>query len=123
MKGGFKPGRVYQLAYESSNPPVAGVGFAAVRDLASAVKYNSDALVHGKYVYTFGSSQVGRWQRQMMYEGFTVDEQGRRAVDALFIQTGGTGLGSSTSAGRSLMSWGRTPKRSSRFATRRSPIR
>jgi hypothetical protein len=94
MKGGFKPGMVYQLAYESSNPPVAGVGFAAVRDLASAVKYNSDAIVHGKYVYTFGASQVGRWQRQMIYEGFTIDEQGRKAVDALFIQTGGTGLGS-----------------------------
>jgi len=28
------------------------------------------------------------------YEGFTVDEQGRKAIDALFIQTGGTGLGS-----------------------------
>ena len=27
----------------------------------------------------------------MVYEGFTIDEQGRKAVDALFIQTGGTG--------------------------------
>src|SRR4029077_10212656 len=85
---------VYQVPYESKSPPVAGVGFAAVRDFASAVKYNSDAVVHGKYVYTFGASQVGRWQRQMIYEGFTIDEQGRKAVDALFIQTGGTGLGS-----------------------------
>jgi hypothetical protein len=94
MKGGFKPGKVYELAYESSNPPVAGVGFAAVRDFASAVKYDANAIVKGKYVYTFGASQVGRWQRQMIYEGFTIDEQGRKAVDALFIQTGGTGLGS-----------------------------
>jgi hypothetical protein len=94
MKGGFKPGMVYELAYESSNPPVAGVGFAAVRDMASAVKYGTDPTVKGNYVYTFGSSQVGRWQRQMVYEGFTIDEQGRKAVDALFIQTGGTGLGS-----------------------------
>jgi hypothetical protein len=94
MKGGFKPGMVYQLAYESNNPPVAGVGFAAVRDVASAFKYNADAIVHGKYVYTFGASQVGRWQRQMIYEGFTIDEQGRKAIDALFVQTGGTGFGS-----------------------------
>lgn len=94
MKGGFKPGMVYQVTYESKNPPVAGVGFAAVRDFASALKYNADAIVHGKYVYTFGASQVGRWQRQMIYEGFTIDEQGRKAVDALFIQTGGTGVGS-----------------------------
>jgi hypothetical protein len=94
MKGGFKPGMVYQLNYESKDPPVAGVGFAAVRDLASAVKYDANAIVHGKYVYTFGASQVGRWQRQMVYEGFTIDEQGRKAVDALFIQTAATGLGS-----------------------------
>ena len=39
MKGGFKPGMVYQVTYESKDPPVAGVGFAAVRDFASAVKY------------------------------------------------------------------------------------
>jgi hypothetical protein len=94
IKGGFKPGMVYQLNYESKDPPVAGVGFAAVRDLASAVKYDANAIVRGKYVYTFGASQVGRWQRQMIYEGFTIDEKGRKAVDALFIQTGGTGLGS-----------------------------
>jgi hypothetical protein len=94
MKGGFQPGKVYELAYESSNPPVAGVGFAAVRDFASAVKNDPNAIVKGRYVYTFGSSQVGRWQRQMIYEGFTIDEQGRKAVDGLFIQTGGTGLGS-----------------------------
>jgi hypothetical protein len=94
MKDGFKPGMVYQVTYESSNPPVAGVGFAAVRDMASALKYNPDAIVRGKYVYTFGASQVGRWQRQFIYEGFASDEQGRPAVDALFIQTGGTGLGS-----------------------------
>jgi hypothetical protein len=84
----------YQVTYESKNPPVAGVGFAAVRDMASALKYNHDAIVHGKYAYTFGSSQIGRWQRQMIYEGFTTDEQGRQAIDALFIQTGGTSLGS-----------------------------
>ena len=94
LKGGFKPGMVYQVTYQSKNPPVAGVGFAAVRDFASSVKYNSDAIVRGKYVYTIGASQVGRWQRQMIYEGFTLDERGRKAVDALFIQTGATGLGS-----------------------------
>jgi hypothetical protein len=95
MKGGFKPGWVYQVTYESSNPAVAGVGFAALRDFASAVKNDPNAIVHGKYVYTFGSSQVGRWQRQFVYEGFTIDEAGKKAVDALFIQTsGGTSLGS-----------------------------
>src|SRR6267378_1026522 len=36
----------------------------------------------------------GGFKPGMVYEGFTVDEQGRKAIDALFIQTGGTGLGS-----------------------------
>jgi hypothetical protein len=96
-KGGFHPGMVYQLTYKSSNPAVSGVGFASFRDFASAVKNDTGNLmpVHVKYVYTDGASQVGRWQRQFVYEGFTIDEAGRKAVDALFITTsGGTSLGS-----------------------------
>lgn len=94
LKGGFKAGTTYQLTYKTSNPSVSGLGFAAIRDLASALKYNSDALLHGKYVYTYGASQTGRYERQLLYEGFTTDEQGRPAIDALFVQTGATSLGS-----------------------------
>ena len=94
VKGGFKAGMTYQFTYESKNPPVAGLGFAALRDMASAIKNNSDAIVHVKYVYTYGASQVGRYERQFVYEGFTTDEQGRQAIDALFIHTGGTSFGS-----------------------------
>lgn len=94
VKGEFKPGMTYQLTYESKDPPVAGLGFAALRDFASAIKNNSDAIVHVHYVYTYGASQVGRYERQLVYEGFTTDEQGRQAIDALIIHTGGTSLGS-----------------------------
>jgi hypothetical protein len=94
VKGGFKAGMTYQLTYESKDPPVAGLGFAAIRDFASAIKNNSDAVVHVKYVYTYGASQVGRYQRQLVYDGFTTDEQGRQAIDALMIHTGGTSFGS-----------------------------
>jgi hypothetical protein len=94
VKGGFKAGQTYQLTYESNNPPVAGLGFAAIRDMASAIKNNSDAIVHAKFVYTYGASQVGRYERQLVYEGFTTDEHGRQAIDALFIHTGGTSFGS-----------------------------
>jgi Alpha/beta hydrolase domain len=94
LKGGFKAGMTYQVTYESKNPPVAGLGFAAIRDLASAMKYNADAIVRGRYVYTYGASQTGRYQRHLLYEGFTEDEQGRQAIDAMFIQTGATGMGS-----------------------------
>lgn len=94
LKGGFKAGQTYQVSYESSNPPVAGLGFAAFRDLASAAKYDPNALIRGKYTYAYGASQTGRFLRQMIYEGFTTDEQGRQAMDAIFIHTGATGLGS-----------------------------
>ena len=94
VKGGFKAGMTYQLTYESKDPRVAGLGFAAIRDLASAIKNNSDAIVRARYVYTYGASQVGRYQRQLVYEGFTTDEQGRQAIDALMIHTGGTSFGS-----------------------------
>ena len=94
LKGGFQAGQTYQLTYESKNPPVAGLGFAAIRDMASAIKNNSDAIVHAKYAYTYGASQVGRYLRQLVYEGFTTDEQGRQAIDAMLIHTGGTSLGS-----------------------------
>ena len=94
VKGGIKAGQTYQLTYESKNPPVVGLGFAAIRDFASSIKNNSDAVVHARLVYTYGASQVGRYQRQLVYEGFTTDEQGRQAIDALFIHTGGTSFGS-----------------------------
>jgi Alpha/beta hydrolase domain len=94
VKGGFKAGQTYQLTYESKNPPVAGLGFAAIRDMASAIKNNSDAIVHARLVYTYGASQVGRYERQLLYSGFTTDEQGRQAIDALFIHTGATSFGS-----------------------------
>jgi hypothetical protein len=93
LKGGFQPGKVYQLNYESSNPRVAGAGFAALRDVASAMRYNADALVKGQYVYTYGASQTGRFQRQMVYEGFTIDEQGRKVVDAMIIHVAADSLG------------------------------
>jgi hypothetical protein len=42
----------------------------------------------------YGASQTGRLIRQIIYEGFTIDEQGRKAFDGAFVQTGATGLGS-----------------------------
>ena len=94
LKGGFRAGQTYQVTYESSNPAVAGLGFAAFRDLASAVKNDPNAIVRGKYTYAYGASQTGRFLRQLIYDGFTTDEQGRQAMDAIFIHTGATGLGS-----------------------------
>ena len=92
MKGGFKPGLTYELAFESQNPPIAGVGMAAVRDMASAMKYQPGIVAPGKLAYMYGVVQTGRTLRQIIYDGFTIDEQGRKVFDAAFIKTGGASM-------------------------------
>jgi hypothetical protein len=94
LRGGFKPGLTYELNFETQDPPVAGLGFAAIRDAASAFKYGGTQVVSGKLAYLYGASQTGRFIRQLIHQGFTVDEFGRKVFDAAFIQTGAVGFGS-----------------------------
>jgi hypothetical protein len=94
VKNGLRAGLTYEVAFETNDPPVAGLGLAAIRDFASALKYNGDAIASGRYAYMYGASQTGRLIRHIIYEGFTIDEQGRKAFDGAFVQTGATGLGS-----------------------------
>ena len=92
---GFKPGYTYELTYETKNPLVIGVGFAAIRDAASYFKFDPEAEVQGRYAYAYGVSQTGRYLRQLIHEGFTIDEHGdRKALDAIFVHAGGASLGS-----------------------------
>lgn len=94
LTSGVKPGYVYEVAFETKDPPVAGLGFAAIRDMASALKHDPSAVAPGKYAYMYGSSQTGRSIRQFVYEGFTIDERERKAIDAAFVNTGAAGMGS-----------------------------
>jgi len=94
LKGGFKPGQTYEVMYEAQNPPVQGLGMATIRDMASAMKYDPEIIAPGRYAYMYGSSQTGRLIRQIIHEGFTIDEQERKAFDAALVNTGGTGEGS-----------------------------
>ena len=93
LKGGFQPGITYELAYESQNPPVVGLGLAAVRDMASAMKYDPAIVSPGRYAYMYGSSQTGRTLRTLIHGGFTIDERERKVFDAAFIKTGGGSIG------------------------------
>jgi hypothetical protein len=93
LKGGFKPGLTYELMYESQNPPVAGLGLAAVRDMASAMKYTPGSVASGRYAYMYGSSQTGRTLRLIIHAGFTIDERERKVFDAAFVKTGGASIG------------------------------
>jgi hypothetical protein len=89
LQGGFEPGRTYELSYEASNPPVAGLGLAAIRDAASWMKYAPDALVSAKQTLAFGSSQSGRFLRNFLYLGFNADEKNRMVFDAVMAHIAG----------------------------------
>jgi len=91
LEGGFEPGQTYEVAYVPTNAPVAGLGFAAVRDAASWIRYAPDATVSAKYLIAFGSSQTGRWLRDFVYEGFNADERNRRVFDGVMPHIGGGG--------------------------------
>ena len=39
LEGGFQPGKVYQVIYTTTGAPIAGLGLAATRDIASHLKY------------------------------------------------------------------------------------
>ena len=75
LGGGFEPGRTYELAYTAANPPVSGLGFVAVRDTATWVKYAGDAIASTRYAVAFGASQSGRFLRTFLYNGFNTDER------------------------------------------------
>lgn len=94
LEGGFEPGRIYELVYRSSNPRVVGLGLAAVRDVISYAKYELDSLFPVQLGVAFGVSQTGRFLRHFLYQGFNIDEGGRKAFDGMLIHTAGAGRGS-----------------------------
>ena len=93
MASGFEPGRIYELKYRASNPPVSGVGLAAIRDVASAMKYGNGAIVpaRGRYLHVYGASQSGRFLRLFLYDGFNADEKGRKVFDGVMPHIAGAG--------------------------------
>jgi hypothetical protein len=89
LDGGFTPGRMYELSYEAANPPVAGLGFAAVRDTVAWLKHAADAPVRAERAIAFGSSQSGRYLRTFLYLGFNADEENRQAFDGVMAHIAG----------------------------------
>jgi Alpha/beta hydrolase domain len=95
---GFQPGKIYELIYLARNPRVAGLGFAAVRDFVSYVKHGAEGVAprpvpHQSVVYGVGISQSGRFLRDLVYQGFNADEQGRQVFDGLIPHVAGAGRG------------------------------
>ena len=97
MKEGFKPGMTYQISYTAKNTPVGGLGYSALRDVASYFKKPGN-LVSVKYTYAFGASQTGRFLREYLYDGYNADEDGHRALDAVWAHIAGDARGDFTQA-------------------------
>jgi hypothetical protein len=102
LSSGFQPAKIYEVVYRAKDPPVAGVGAAAVRDAVSHLKYGSsvsgDALAIPagsiRRAVAFGVSQSGRFLRTYLYYGFNEDEQHRKVFDGVMAHVAGGGRGS-----------------------------
>lgn len=93
-KHGFEPGMIYELVYYSSKPVLVGLGLTAIRDIISYAKYDPASICPVDHGLAAGVSQTGRFLRQFLYQGFNLDEQGRKAFDGMMIITAGAGRGS-----------------------------
>ena len=89
LDGGFVPGKTYEVRYRAANPPVAGLGFVAVRDTTAWLKHQPDAPAPVRYAYGYGSSQSGRFLRGFLYEGFNTDEHERQVFDGVMAHIAG----------------------------------
>ena len=94
MADGFEPGRIYQLVYTTRGSRLVGLGFAAVRDTVSFLKYGTAEAGNPcagdiERAYAFGTSQSGRFLRQMVHLGLNEDEDERMALDGIIAHIGG----------------------------------
>jgi len=93
LNGDFQPGKIYEYVYVVSDPVVAGLAFAAVRDFASYAKHASDSITPVERVYAEGISQNGRFLRDFLYQGFNADEEDKIALDGVLAHVAGAGRG------------------------------
>jgi Alpha/beta hydrolase domain len=96
LEGGFEPGRIYQLVYDTDRAPVAGLGLLAARDLAAFLRTPTAANPNGCGLRTFilyGISQTGRMQRHFLSLGLNRCEDGSRAYDGVHVHIAGARRG------------------------------
>ncbi len=99
LAGGFIPGRIYEVVYRAGGPVVTGLGFAAVRDFVSYLKYapssaSTPLAGFSRRAIGFGISQDGRFLRTYLAQGFNLGENGRAVFDGVWAHVGGAGQGS-----------------------------
>ena len=99
MAAKFEPGKIYEVVYTAQNPPLVGLGPAAIRDVVSMLKYKSAepwSIPAGAITRAlgFGVSQSGRFLRTYLYYGFNRDEANRKVFDGVIAHVAGAGRGS-----------------------------
>ncbi|MDX9726379.1 MAG: alpha/beta hydrolase domain-containing protein [Bacteroidales bacterium] len=99
---GFQPGYIYELIYMAKNPLVLGLGFAAVRDITSFLRnetedelgYLNPLTDKGKdanpvkVAVMQGVSQCSNFTRTFLFLGFNQDEEGRQVFDGVNAHIG-----------------------------------
>ena len=94
MPSGFEPGRIYQLVYTTTGSRIVGLGFAAMRDAVSFLKYAPASAGNPcagdiEYAYAMGRSQSGRFLRQYIHVGINQDEEGRVSLNGIMPHVAG----------------------------------
>jgi hypothetical protein len=98
IAGGFEPGKIYDCHYGADHPPVIGLGFTAVRDTASFLRFapaesGNPCAGHLDRSHVFGISQSGRFLRHLLYLGLDEDDAGRLAWDGAIPHVAGARRG------------------------------
>ena len=97
---GFDGGAIYEFIYEAKDPIVLGIGFAAMRDAISFLRYESadrdgnpnPLAAHDlpTSAISLGISQSGRMLRDFLYQGFNEDVAGRIVFDGVHPNIAGS---------------------------------
>jgi hypothetical protein len=96
-----KPGWIYEFVYTARDPTVMAIGHAATRDFLSFLKHgiaddfgnpNPVAMSGGiRAIYSWGRSNGGRNERDLLRWGFNEDENGRIVIDGMMPYATGAG--------------------------------
>jgi hypothetical protein len=94
---GFDRGAIHEFIYRARDPIVMGIGFAAIRDIVSFLRYDTTdnpLAPHGRprirRALGFGISQSGRVLRDLVHLGFNQDLAGRQVFDGILPVVAGS---------------------------------
>lgn len=102
LRDGFQTGYIYELVYTAKDPLILGLGFAAIRDFASFLRYETadrygfpgpltgqEPVVNPvRKAIMQGVSQCSNFARTFLFLGFNQDEKNRQVFDGVNAHIG-----------------------------------